>query len=171
MNYDLPGFELKKLSFDHKQQMMKLHDDVLAALPNPSWYFPSDEWEFDAWLTGQEAWGYLDGDVLCGFAVITPWHHRFGRSYAQVLGEEAENTFDFHDVLVLPRYRGRGMHTMFLKLFTDLAREAGAMAIYATVDPENSASWHNFEKAGYEIASVRLAYDGRQRRYYKLTLG
>lgn len=170
MNYDLPGFTLQKLTFEHKPQMMALHDKVLAALPNPKWYFPSAEWEFDAWLEGEEAWGYLDGDKIAGFAVFTHSSHRFGHSYAQVLGEPHETTFDFHDVLVLPEYRGRGMHTMFLRLFTDLARQAGATAIYATVDPENSASWHNFEKAGYEIVRVQSAYDGRDRRYYKLTL-
>lgn len=170
MSYDIPGFELKALTFAHKRQMMRLHDEVLAALPDPGWYFPSDEWEFDAWLEGGEAWGYFDGDVLAGYAVFTPWHRRLGRSYAQALGEAAENTFDFHDVLVLPRYRNRGMHTGFLKLFTNLAIAAGAHAIYATVDPENCASWRNFERAGYEIAAVQPAYDGRERRYYKLGL-
>ena len=169
MSYEIPGFELKKLTFDHKKAMMQLHDDVLAALPNPSWYVPSDEWEFDAWLNGEEAWGYFDGDVLAGFAVCTPWDKRFGHSYAQVLGEPAENTYDFHDVLVLPQYRGRGMHTTFLRMFDDMAKADGAAAVYATVDPENSASWHNFEKAGYKVIRVQPAYDGRDRRYYKLT--
>ena len=169
MSYEIPGFELKKLTLEHKQVMMQLHDDVLAALPDPSWYYPSEEWEFDAWLKGEEAWGYFDGEVLAGFAVCTPWDRRLSHSYAQELGEKAENTYDFHDVLVLPRYRGRGMHTMFLRLFDDMARADGATAIYATVDPGNSASWHNFEKAGYQIVCVRPAYDGRSRRYYKLT--
>ena len=63
-------------------------------------------------------------------------------------GEPEENTYDFHDVLVLPRYQGRGMHTRFLNLFEEMARAMGGRAIYATVDPGNSASWHNFEKGG-----------------------
>jgi len=170
MNYAIPGFELKQLTFDHKQEMMALHDTVLSLLPDPGWYFPSEEWEFDLWLKRGDAWGFFDGEILAGFAAITPWHARGGHSYAQTLGEETENTFDFHDMLVLPQYRGRGIHTTFLQMFRDLAAQAGATAIYATVDPGNSASWHNFEKAGYEIVCVQPAYDGRQRRYYKLSL-
>lgn len=170
MNYDIPGFTLKRLTPDHKRQMMQLHDAVIASLPSPSWYYPSDEWEFDAWLDGDEAWGYFDGETLAGFAVLTSWEHRFGHSYAQILGDEHEHTFDFHDVLVLPRYRGLGMHTTFLRMFRDKAVASGGRAIYSTVDPENSASWHNFEKAGYVVVRVQPAYDGRERRYYKLTL-
>ena len=41
---------------------------------------------------------------------------------------------------------------------------------YATVDPDNSASWYNFEKEGYVCIVTQPAYDGRDRRYYKLTL-
>ena len=51
-----------------------------------------------------------------------------------------------------------------------MARAMGGRAIYATVDPGNSASWHNFEKAGYALVCTRPAYDGRMRRYYRLTL-
>ena len=73
-------------------------------------------------------------------------------------------------MLVLPRYQGRGMHTRFLNLFEEMARAMGGRAIYATVDPGNSASWHNFEKAGYALVCTCPAYDGRMRRYYKRTL-
>ena len=101
---------------------------------------------------------------------MASWRTRGDRGYARKLGEPEENTYDFHDVLVLSRYRGRGMHTRFLNLFEEMARSMGGRAIYATVDPGNSASWHNFEKAGYALVCTRPAYDGRMRRYYKRTL-
>ncbi len=169
MNYPIEGLTLRKLNKADKAAMMAAHDAVIAALPDPRWYYPSEEWEFDAWLEGEEAVGYFDGETLCGFAVITPAAKR-PHSYAQVLGEEEKGSYDFHDVLVLPRYRGLGMHTMFLRMFTDLVKEEGGKAIYATVDPENGASWRNFEKAGYKCIRVQPAYDGRDRRYYKLTI-
>ena len=125
---------------------------------------------FSAWLEGREAFGYFDGETMAGYAAIAPWHTRGEHSYAHILGEDPQNTYDFHDVLVRPAYRGRGIHTMFLSLFAEMARALDGRAIYATVDPGNSASWHNFEKAGYVCVRVQPAYDGRMRRYYRLGL-
>lgn len=142
----LKGFSLRQLYEGDKAQMMRMQDEVLSTLADPAWFFPSEEWEFDEWLLNREAFGYFDGDMLAGYAAMASWRTRGDRGYARKLGEPEENTYDFHDVLVLPRYRGRGMHTRFLNLFEEMARSMGGRAIYATVDPGNSASWHNFEK-------------------------
>lgn len=166
----LKGFSLRQLYEGDKAQMMRMQDEVLSTLADPAWFFPSEEWEFDEWLLNREAFGYFDGDMLAGYAAMASWRTRGDRGYARKLGEPEENTYDFHDVLVLTRYRGRGMHTRFLNLFEEMARSMGGRAIYATVDPGNSASWHNFEKAGYALVCTRPAYDGRMRRYYKRTL-
>lgn len=168
--YAIRELSFRQLTKNNKAEMRALHDSVIAGLPDPAWFFPSAECEFDAWLDGHEAFGYFDGDKLVGFGVMTPAHARGGHSYAQIMNEPDERTFDFHDVLVLPAYRGRGIHTMFLKLFEEIARTMDGIAIYATVDPMNSASWHNFEKAGYQRIAEMPAYDGRMRRYYKLSL-
>lgn len=168
--YHLRGLTLRQLEQSDKPQMMRMQEVVLTALPDSSWYFPSEEWEFDEWLAGGEAFGYFCGSELAGFAVCTPASVRKARSYAGILGEPVENTFDFHDVMVLPAYRGRGMHTQFLKLFDEIARALDGRAIYATVDPANAPSWRNFEKAGYACVLEKPAYDGRMRRYYRLML-
>ena len=168
--YALPGLSLMVLTPVQKERMMALQSRVLSGLPHASWYYPSEEWEFDAWLSGGEAVGYLEGETLCGYAVITPAKGREGHSYARVLGQDAENTFDFHDVMVAPEYRRRGMHGRFLALFSHVARSLGGRAIYATVDPENGASWRNFEREGYRCVCTQPAYDGRLRRYYRKEL-
>jgi len=168
--YAMRGLTLRQLEERDRALLGPMQDEVLSALPDPRWYFPSEEWEFDAWIAGREAVGYFDGDVLAGFAVLTAARLRGDHSYARVLGEDPANTFDFHDVMVRPPYRGRGMHTRFLALFEETARALGGRAIYATVDPENEASWRNFEKAGYACVRIQPAYDGRMRRYYKLEL-
>lgn len=166
----IKGLTLRQLVYEDMEVMMRLQDEVMAQLPDPAWFFPSEQWEFEAWLANREAFGYFDGEQLIGYAAMGAWSTRGAHGYAAVLGEPAENTYDFHDVLVKPAYRGRGVHTAFLALFEEMARAMDGKAIYATVDPGNCASWHNFEKAGYVCVSTRPAYDGRMRRYYKLSL-
>lgn len=168
--YEIPGFAIRQLTPEDKPKMFAIRDAVMAVLPDPRWYFSMEEWEIDEWLAARSVVGYLDGDVLAGFGAITPEYERGDHSYARVLGEPAENTFDFHDVMVHPAYRGHRMHQQFLSLFTQSVRQLGGRAVYATVDPENSASWYNFEKEGYRCIVTQPAYDGRDRRYYKLTL-
>ena len=168
--YQIPGFTLRQLEKSDKEKMIAIRDAVMAVLPDPRWYFSMDDWEIDEWLDERGVVGYLDGDVLAGFGAITPETLRKEHSYARVLGETPENTFDFHDVMVHPAYRGNRMHQQFLKIFTQSVKELDGKAIYATVDPDNSASWYNFEKEGYVCVVTQPAYDGRDRRYYKLTI-
>ena len=168
--YQIPGFTLRVLTPEDRGRMQAIRRAVMAALPDPRWYFSMEDWEIDEWLGQQSVVGYLDGDVLAGFAAITPWYQRPGHHYAGVLGDPEEDTYDFHDVMVHPDYRGHRMHQRFLKLATASVRELGGRAMYCTVDPENSASWYNFEKEGYVCVVTQPAYDGRDRRYYKLTL-
>lgn len=166
--YTISGLSLRMLTPADVPQMLDLQTLVMDALPDKRWYFPSDENEFIGVVNAQEAVGYFDGEALMGFAELTPGLNRGAHSYAAILGDAAEHSFDFHDVMVHPAMRGQGMHTRFLALFEQVAKEDGARAIYATVDPDNAPSWHNFEKAGYELITVRPAYDGRMRRYYRL---
>ena len=169
-NITLRGLRLRQLIPSDIEDMLALQARVLAALPDPAWYVPSERWEFVDALEGRDAFGYYDGDVLAGFAEITPAAARGERSYARKLNEPSADTFDFHDVMVSPDYRGRGIHTAFLQLFTEMARAVGGRAIYATVDPTNAPSYRNFERAGYALVVTQPAYDGRPRRFYRLTL-
>ena len=168
--YQIPGFEMRVLTMEDFCRMQAIREAVMAVLPDPRWYFSMTDEEITEWLSQQSVVGYLDGDTLCGFGAITPHFQRPGHAYAEVLGEPVENTYDFHDVMVHPDYRGHRMHQQFLKLFTQSVRDEGGKAIYCTVDPENSASWYNFEKEGYVCVVTQPAYDGRARRYYKKTL-
>lgn len=165
------GLTLRPLTMEDVPAMLALQDQVLAALEDPSWYFPSEEWEFASAVRAGEAWGYFDGDMLAGFAEMTPGEARGEHSYAAKLGLPVAHSFDFHDVMVAPAMRRRGIQTAFLALFTTLAAEGGGTAMYATVDPGNGASWRNFERFGYQVVTTMPAYDGRMRRFYRLALG
>lgn len=169
-SHQIPGFTLRVLTLEDTQRMYAIREAVLSSLPDPRWYFSIEDEEIEEWLTNGSAVGYLDGETLAGFAAITPVEQRGDHSYARVLAEPAEHTFDFHDVMVHPAYRGHRMHQHFLSLFTASVKEQNGRAVYATVDPDNSASWYNFEKEGYRCVVTQPAYDGRDRRYYKLSL-
>lgn len=164
------GLTLRPLTMEDVPAMLALQDEVLGALEDPSWYFPSEEWEFASAVEAGEAWGYFDGDVLAGFAEMTPGEARGEHSYAAKLGLPVEHSFDFHDVMVAPAMRRRGIQSAFLAMFTAFAVESGGTAMYATVDPGNGASWRNFERFGYQVVATMPAYDGRMRRFYRLAL-
>lgn len=170
-NVPIPeGLTLRLLTLEDVPAMLRLQDVVLAQLEDPGWYFPSEEWEFTSAAGAGEAWGFFAGDELAAFAAMSPGERRGEHSYAAMLGLPVSRSFDFHDLMVAPALRRRGVHTAFLALFTTLAKEAGGTAVYCTVDPGNGASWRNFERAGYRVVRTMPAYDGRMRRFYRLGL-
>ncbi|MDD3334080.1 MAG: GNAT family protein [Eubacteriales bacterium] len=170
-SYQREGLKLRALESNDITAMLELQQAVIAALPDPRWYVPSEREEFIQVVAAHEGFGYFLGERLCGFAELSPGVSRMGgHSYAEMLGKTIEGSYDFHDVMTHPSFRSRGMHTSFLRLFQQMVQEENGRWIYATVDPENVASWNNFEKAGYELLIERPAYDGRARRFYRLTL-
>ncbi len=169
-NVQIEGLRFRRLCETDVQSLLDLQAIVFETLEDPTWYYPSDFEEFLEAISLGAVFGYFQDDMLCGFGMLTPETARGERSYAIKIGKAREGTYDLHDVMVHPKYRCRGMHTKLLGLFEEMAREAGAQAIYATVDPENGASYRNFERAGYVSLATKPAYDGRLRRYYCLTL-
>ena len=164
------GLTLRLLTLEDVPAMLLLQQEVLAQLEDPGWYFPSEEWEFTSAAAAGEAWGYYAGEQLAGFAVMSPGEGRGEHSYAAMLDLPVAHSYDFHDLMVAPSMRRRGIHTAFLALFAKLALEGGGTAVYCTVDPGNGASWRNFERAGYRVVRTMPAYDGRMRRFYRLEL-
>ena len=147
--------------------MLALQREVMEALPDPRWYFPSDEAEFLQVVSAGEGFAYFDGETLLGFAELTP-----GELVKKALKEGYREGIysDYAKDVVRPSARGQGMHTAFLRLFEKMARTNGGYAVYATVDPENGPSRRNFERAGYQCMVEKPAYDGRARRFYRLLL-
>lgn len=164
------GLALRLLTLEDVPAMLALQEQVMQALEDPGWYFPSEEWEFVSATENADAWGYFDGDSLVGFAAMTPGENRGEHSYAAKLGLPVAGSFDFHDVMVAPHMRRRGVQSAFLSMFTAFAQQSGGNAIYATVDPGNAPSWRNFERFGYRVVTTMPAYDGRMRRFYRLNL-
>lgn len=167
----IPGLRLRLLAPEDKPAMVALLGTVLAALPNKRWYFDTEDEEFNSWLRNGEAYGFFCEDGLCAYGVLIPFRSRGDEhSYAVVLGDEKENTFDFTDVVVHPDWRRHGIHSALISLFTEMAEAQHGKAIYCTVDPLNVPSRASFEKGGFQAVTERMAYDGRPRVYYRKRL-
>ena len=69
-----------------------------------------DDVLFAACCLRGEAFGFLSGEQLAGFAILTPWHVRHDACYASKVGDPPQNTFDFQDVMVHPDFRRRFLH-------------------------------------------------------------
>ena len=166
----LDGLVCRQLNEPDADAIMALQAAMLAALPSPTWYYPSPRALFAACCERGEAFGFFSRERLAGFAVLTPWHIRPETNYARKVGDPPENTFDFQDVMVHPDFRRRGIHAALLALFDRLAREAGGTALYCTIAPENLPSVSSFTKAGYVCVREQPAYAGMLRGYFRKSL-
>ena len=73
-------------------------------------------------------------------------------------------------VVVLPEYRGMGLHAKMLAFGESLIDPAHYNCFLTTVSPENPASFRSFEKCGYELVLTKEKYGGLLRRIYKKRL-
>lgn len=164
------GLTCRQLTFDDAGAIMDLQSAMLAALPDSTWYYPSEIELFEACCERGESFGFFDREILAGFGTLTPWYIRPDTCYAKKINVTIEHTFDFQDVMVAPGYRRRGIHSALLALFERLAREAGGIAMYCTIAPDNLPSVTSFQKAGYICVRVQHAYEGMLRGYFCKTL-
>ena len=170
---DLPtldGLTCKQLTAADTQAIMNLQAEMLAALPDPSWYYPSSGDVFAACCQRGEVFGFWADKQLAGFGILTPWYIRPTSCYAVKAGDEPMNTFDFQDVMVAPAYRRRGIHKALLQLFERLTLTAGGRALYCTIAPQNLPSIQSFQKAGFTCICEQPAYEGMLRGYYRKVL-
>lgn len=161
---------MRLLTEEDLPAMMALQADMLSALPDPRWYFPSTTEEFAVEVRADHATGVFVEGRLVAFGIASPGQSHRTQSYAMKVGEEPANTFDFQDIMVHPDFRRRGIHSAFLAKYRAQAEALGCRAVYATVDPDNVPSWSSFEKAGFHRLVIQPAYDGRTRAYYRLDL-
>lgn len=166
----LEGFHCTQLTEQDADHMLGLQADMLAALPNPTWYYPSPRAAFAACCLRGEVFGFWQDTRLAGFGILTPWHARPDTCYAVKLQHPPQNTFDFQDVMVSPQFRRRGIHSTLLTFFERLARAGGGVAMYCTIAPDNTPSVSNFTKAGFVCIRQQPAYEGMLRGYYRKLL-
>lgn len=173
INTDLPtlhGLRCRRLDAADTPAIMALQADMLDALPDSHWYYPSPAIVFEACCVRGESFGFFEGETLAGFGTLTPWYIRPETCYAHKVGEDPRHTMDFQDVMVSPAFRRRGIHSALLALFDRVAGQENATAIYCTIAPENAPSISSFQKAGYHWLKTQPAYEGMPRGYYRKEL-
>lgn len=163
----LDGMAGRQMTEADADAIMALQALMLEALPDPTWYYPSERALFAACCQRGEAFGYWQGEQLAGFGILTPWYIRPETCYAHKVNEAALHTFDFQDVMVHPGFRRRGIHASLLSFFERLTREAGGVAMFCTIAPDNLPSVASFTKAGFVCIQKQPAYAGMLRGYYR----
>ncbi len=83
--------------------------------------------------------GIFEGSDFCGYAYMAPYKKR----QAYRISSEVTLYLD-------PRYSGRGIGSMALKLLEDHAKKQGIHSFLAVICAENTASIKLFSKNGYE---------------------
>lgn len=162
----LDGLICRQLNPADVDAIMDLQAAMLASLPDCTWYYPSEKELFMACCERGESFGFYHGQELAGFGTLTPWYIRPETCYAAKVSVPITNTFDFQDVMVAPGYRRRGIHSALLALFERMTREAGGIAMYCTIAPDNLPSVASFQKAGFACVKVQPAYEGMLRGYF-----
>lgn len=169
--YTLYGLTLAQLLPTDAAAIVSLQSIMLSALPDPTWYYPSTQMQYESCCMRGECFGYFAANKqLIGFATLTPWHVRPSSCYAYKLGLPPTDSYDVQDVMVHPDFRRRGIHSNLLLLFEEIARTLSGKALYATVSPKNVPSVASFEKAGFLLQTIQPAYEGMPRGYYQKQL-
>lgn len=166
----LPGLVCRQLTPADADAIMALQAEMLAALPDPTWYYPSPRALFAACCARGESFGFFAGESLAGFGTLTPWYIRPETCYAVKVSQPSEHTFDFQDVMVAPAFRRRGIHRALLAFFERLTRTQGGVALYCTIAPANIPSVASFTQAGYVCLCEQPAYEGMIRGYFRKSL-
>lgn len=165
-----PPYPITPLTLEDLPQVMALQEIVIAALPDPRWYFTSTEAQFAQAIRTGIAYGARTPDgQLAGFCIFRE-SSVHPSSYAVTAGLPREDTLDFEDVMIHPSCRRCGLHSRMIALAREEAASRGLRTILCTVDPDNLPSLSSFTRAGFTPIAAHDMYDGRPRLLLRFTL-
>ena len=156
-------FSIKTLSFDTMRDVLNLQDVIMENMQDKSLLFPLSRAELMESLQIDHVSGaYNKAGDLVAYCVLVA--NRSGdRNLAADFGAEPEESITFDIVAVDPQWRGYGLQQRFIDWSLEVANNAGAKYIHATVDPENSHSGQNFIKRGFAVKKTVTKYGGLTR--------
>ena len=152
-------FTFKTLTDRDLEDIMKLQEECVATLPDPSLFYPLSRDELEESLRLDIVIGAFTGSVPVAVAIIVA-NRKSPRNLGSVLGYKSEQAYTFDAVMVLPRWRGHGLQSSLLRQCMEIAQEARVARIVATVSPDNKYSLANFKKLGFEIVTTSEKYGG-----------
>lgn len=152
-------------------EVMVLQECMLAALPDPRWYYHGTMQMFEQDMDkGLVIYGYYAEKRLAGIASCSVASDTAPVNYAEAIGTEPQMCLNFCDMMVDPDFRRQGIHGALCAQVEAYAVQNGCSQIICTIDPENKPSRRAFEKAGYQAGQMKPTYDGRPRIYYTKSL-
>lgn len=164
-------FHFSKCDITHLDEILKMQEEAIAALPQPHLLNRNTPDLFRTVLTPPNVTvGAFYGDVLAGFAALFhPQTHEDDLSHTlktvDVTGKKVAN---YKVTIVREAYRGHRLQQRLEERLEQYAKEQGVDVLCVTVSPDNLPSKRNIEKCGYTYDHTRIKYGNLLRDiYYK----
>ena len=158
----------KKVEEKDKEQLFKLIDTVLGGLPNPDFFIPYEQWEYDSMfdeVNYAPLYGAYDGDKLVGMAQLYVSQDML-KDFKEEFGLADSKVCELGGNLVLPEYRGNGITTKLQMMELELAKELGFDYIISMAHPDNVGSCKTLERVGLEYVKETTLSNGFLRKLY-----
>ena len=146
--------------------IMHVMESAAASLEKDDWYITDDE-SFIRRIV--EAQGFVavakDGDRIAGFLTIyCPGcsEDNLGRDLG-FSDEMLMQAVHFDSAAVLPEYRGNGLQKKLIRYAMEMLRGTEYRYYFATVHPDNAASYKSLTSCGFEPRKTVLKYGSNLR--------
>ncbi len=140
-----------------------IHDESIAALPRPEFFFASDEAFFvqhiaeDGFTLLAKTNGETAGFLLVDIPAMD--ERNLGRD-AGFGGADLMQCAHMDTACVRPAYRGHGLQKRLMLAAEARLRDQGFAYAFATVHPDNAASLRSMVSIGYSIVATKPKYGG-----------
>ena len=158
----------EKVEEKDKEQLFKLIDTVLSGLPNPDFFIPYEQWEYDSMfdeVNYAPLYGAYDGDKLVGMAQLYVSQDML-KDFKEEFGLADSKVCELGGNLLLPEYRGNGITTKLQTIELELAKELGYDYIISMAHPDNVGSCKTLERVGLEYVKETTLSNGFLRKLY-----
>ena len=158
----------KKIEEKDKDQLFRLIDTVIGGLPNPEFFIPYEQWEFDSMfdeVNYAPLYGAYDGDKLAGMAQLYVSQDML-KDFKEEFGLMDYTVCELGGNLVLSEYRGQGITTKLQTMEIELAKELGFDYIISMAHPDNVGSCKTLERVGLEFVKETRLSNGFLRKLY-----
>lgn len=165
-------FCFRKCDITHLDEILKIQEETIAALPQPHLLNRNTPALFHSALTPPNVTvGAFCGETLAGFAAMV---------YPKTPEDDLSHTLETVDVsgkkvanykvtIVRAAYRGHHLQQRMEQRLEQYAKEQGVNVLCVTVSPDNLPSKRNIEKCGYIYDHTQIKYGNLLRDiYYKI---
>jgi GNAT superfamily N-acetyltransferase len=160
------GYQMKFLDVDSIDDLIKLQEIMVQALPDKEIFRPTTTEEFRDLLALQRSViGVLTEDGLIAYNIVC-FPGKNGDNFGADIGlapEELEKVAHLKAVVVHPAYRGNQLQRRLAENHQEVLRDLGYCHVCSTVSPRNAISLQNHFANGFVIKGLKVKYGDRLR--------